>query len=89
MQQRSQNDVGREITIHKEKPVPLPLCPHKIPHGLARYQTWAPQSLVTNCLNFGMAYSVHKNQMKEDINSPGERTRETLTKLISKHFINE
>jgi hypothetical protein len=24
-----------------EKPVPVPLCPPQIPHGLARDQTWA------------------------------------------------
>jgi len=70
------NDVVQGITVHKEKPVPLPLCPNKIPHGLARYQTWTPQSLVTNCLSFGMAYNVYKNQLKEDMNSPGERARE-------------
>jgi hypothetical protein len=48
-----------------------------------------PQSVATNHLSFGMAYNVYKNQFKEDMTSPEERTRETLTKRISKHLITE
>jgi hypothetical protein len=30
-----------EIKLTGEKPVPVPLCPPQIPHGLTRDRTWA------------------------------------------------
>jgi hypothetical protein len=41
----------------RRKPVPVPLCPSQIPHGMARVRTLclSGERPVTNCLSHGMA----------------------------------
>jgi hypothetical protein len=39
-QQWNDNDTPGKTEGLKEKPVPVPLCPPQIPHGLTKAQTW-------------------------------------------------